>query len=208
MKNLRSISVLLCFCVCCFSCSTEETNSKANALERELESPNEGVLQVDNVTYVFKSQGETAKFQEEEKQYNYVFPEGHTYIARESMSKHAGASILIENEETKEFIKLSHLEKLQNGKVRFDVELSTGDVYSSVTYSSDKQLLAQTQKWHDEPWMIASSSVVQAFMEPSLTSACTTTVSACSKDSGNALLALEHSQGWFTPVQACEVECL
>lgn len=208
MKNAFRIFGLLFLAVSLHSCSTEEESTDESALEKELALQNEGVLKVASTTYVFKPTGETTKFNLENREFDFKFEEAINYRVVENEMKHEDAEWLIENPDTDEFIILSNFEVLSNGSLEFDVELSTGDKFFSVIFQPKKGTLAQNGKWHDNmPVVQDPGMVLQAFTEPSVSNGCKAAVAACERGGGRALLALTHAQGWFTPAQACRVEC-
>lgn len=208
MKSTLKIFGLFFLAVSLHSCSTGEESTEETALEKELTLQNDGVLKVASTTYVFKPTGETVKFNLENREFDFRFEEAINYRVVENEMKHEDAEWLIENPDTDEFIILSHFEVLSNGNLQFDVELSTGDRFFSVIYQPKKGAVVKSGKWHDM-WPVVEDPalVLQAFTEPSASNGCKAAVAACERGGGRAVLALTHARGWFTPAQACKVEC-
>lgn len=208
MKNVFKFFGLFVLALGLFSCSTEEETAAVSALEKELALENEGVLKVASTTYIFKTTGETVKFDLEDREFGFKFDEAINYRAAENEMKHEDAEWRIENPATDEFIVLSHFEILKNGSLQFDVELSTGEKFYGVNYQPKKGATYRDEKWHDM-WPVVQDPglVLEAFTEPSLSNGCRAAVAACERGGGKATLALTHAQGWFTPAQACKVEC-
>lgn len=208
MKNVYKFFSLFVLALVLFSCSTEDETAEVSALEKELALENEGVLKVASTTYIFKNTGETVKFDLEEREFVFKFDQAINYRPVENEMKHEDAEWRIENPATGEFIVLSHFEILNNGSLQFDVELSTGDKFFGVNYQPKKGVIYRNEKWHDM-WPVVQDPalVLEAFTEPSLSNGCKAVVAACERGGGRATLALTHTRGWFTPVQACRVEC-
>lgn len=207
MKKVLKMLPVYAIALALFSCSTEEETVETSALELELSQENSGVLEVGSTTYIFKKSGETAKFNEDNLQFDFRFTQDLNFTIQENTQKHAGGELLITNPETDEFIRVFHIEQLGVRTVQFDVELSNGQNYDNVVLETAEDIASNSGKWHDDPALEMESSITGAFIEPTQSQQCSAAVAACEKSQGRATIVLTHSKSWFTPAQACEVEC-
>lgn len=210
MKNITQlISGIFLLTITLYSCSTETTEEVVSgALDQELALENNGVLQVESHTYVFKNSGETAKFTNEDRDFNFKFINDFSFTAV-STDKHAIEGLTITNAETGEFIKLSNFEELKNGFFKFDVELSTGRVITSVMYKPGTGNI-QTAKWHGDPLLQEPSPFIGALIEltqDGLVGKCRAAYEVCSRTNGVSTIALTNGNGWFTAIESCSLEC-
>lgn len=205
MKNVFKMLPLLAMAVTLFSCSTEEETVETSALDLELNLENSGVLEVGSTTYIFKKSGETVKFNNEDLQFGFRFTHDLNFTIQENTEKHSGGELLITNPETEEFIRVSRIEQLGLRTVQFDVELSNGQKYNDVILETKKDIASG--KWHEDPALAMESSVMEAFIEPAQSGNCSAAVVACERSQGRATIVLTSAKSWFTPAQACKVEC-
>ena len=210
MKNITQfISGIFLLTITLYSCSTDTAEEVVpSALTKELAQANNGVLEVEATTYVFKTSGETAKFIHENRDFNFRFVNAFSFNA-EASEKHAIEGLTITNSETGEFIRLSNFEELKNGFFRFDVELSTGLVIPSVMYKPGTGNI-QTGKWHGDPLLSEPSPFIGALIELSqegLVGKCRAAYEVCSRTNGVSTIALTNGKGWFTAIESCSLEC-
>lgn len=211
MKNTyKLISGVFILCIALYSCSTEtEEVPQESALEMELKLNNAGVIEIGSTTYVFKTTGETVKFINEDRAFDFEFGNEMNFTAQRSGSRHVGESLLITNSETGEFVKYVHFEELKNGALKFDIELSTGQKFNSVVYTPGKSS-PESSKWHEEPPLALTTTVLKATLQNSqqdLSSSCKAAIEACKRSGGHASVVLNNQQGWFTTPATCEVVC-
>lgn len=209
-QTYQMITGVLLLCTGLYSCSNDTTEAPGeNALEMELKLENDGSFQVASATYVFKSSGETVKFVDENKVFEFKFDNEQIFTAQKSGEKHVGESLLITNSVTRETINLQHFEELKNGALKFDVELSTGEKFRSVIYTPGTGS-SNSQRWHDEPAPGLTKNVLKATLQLSqqdLSSSCTTALENCTRTGGNASVVLNNQHGWFTTPASCRVVC-
>lgn len=206
MKNtLKTISSVLLLAITLYSCSTDSEETVVNALEQELQLENNGVLQIESTTYIFKKSGETSKFINEDAQFDFSFVDQINYVTEGIEYKHVVDGLLVTNPETQEFIKFNHFEELKNGKIRFDLELSNGQKYYAVTINS---IAAFDSKWHDDPPRAIQSPVVGALIEIAQEdSYYVSEVEGCAKGGGRPAISMKKGQKWFAAPQNSSVSC-
>ncbi len=192
------------------SCSTEseETTDTSKELEQELALEYDGVLKIESTTYIFKKTGETAKFLNEDRDFNFKFVNELLYNAT-TTNKHAIEGLTVTNPETKEFMVFSNLEESKSGFIRFDLEFSTGQTLSSVMYKPGKSI-ASSGKWHGEPMLDEPSPVIGAMIEFSqqeLVKECRAVLEVCTNTNGVPTVTLINGKGWFTEIEACSLVC-
>lgn len=208
MRNTyKLLSGLFLLTITLYSCSTEnEETTPLNALEAELALENNGVLQIESSTYIFKSAGETVKFDSENRIFDFTFQNGINYIVEKNDGKHEGEEATVTNPETGEFIKFSGLHELKNDRVEFDLELSTGQIFESVTYKFDRSLLDES-KWHDMLTIAVTSSVIEAAVQHhGISAECKAAIVSCAQSGGKPAVTFDATEGWFT-ARSCSVEC-
>ena len=211
MKN--RITLLIGILVLLFSfqsCTTEteEKNITGKELEEELALENNGVLKIEAITYIFKKTGETAKFLHEDRDFNFKFVDELSYSTSTS-SKHAIEGLTITNPKTGEYMILSNFETLKSGFDQFDIELSTGQILTSVLFKAGKANNT-SNKWHDG-WPIAEepSPVIGAMIELSQQDSlkeCSSN-NACSGVGETSTINLTNGESWFGGIEDCSVEC-
>lgn len=212
MKNtFKFLSGILALLVSLQSCSTstEEVEVDAKELEEELALANNGVLKVEAITYIFKETGETAKFLDEDRDFNFRFVNELPYSTTIT-NKHSIEGLTITNPETGEYMILSNFEELKNGFDQFDIELSTGQILTSVLFKSG-EANQSSNKWHDG-WPIVDepSPVIGAMIELSLQdslSECSANAQACSNADNASTISLTNGNSWFGEIEDCTVEC-
>ncbi|MBZ9630693.1 hypothetical protein LB465_07865 [Salegentibacter sp. LM13S] len=210
MKNITKLFLgIFIFTITLQSCSTEsEENATVQELEQELALENDGVLKIQSATYIFKKSGETAKFLSDNWDFNFKFVNELSYDAT-STNKHAIEGLMITNPNTDEYMVFSNFEELKNGFLKFDAELSTGEVLSSVLYKPGKAN-ASLNKWHGDPMLEEPSPVIGAMIEMSqqaVVKQCRAASEVCSNTNGVPTVALTNGKGWFTAIEACSIEC-
>lgn len=192
------------------SCSSEEDTKELNALEQELSVSNMGFLTVESTTYVFKTTGETAKFVNNDRAFDFTYSNDLNYRVSGSDSKHEGDDILVENTETNESIRLFNFKELKNNRVQFDVELSNGKKFFSVVYNSKSQLISDMNKCHDGPCRQVNEPAINSLLEISqdeATGPCKEAIASCVKAGGIPNVTISRGNGWFTGSESCVVEC-
>lgn len=209
MKNKLLIGIFL-LTISLQSCSTEseETNSAANELEQELALENNGVLKIESTTYVFKETGETAKFENTERDFNFKFINELSYSAT-ATSRHAIEGLTVTNPETDEYMVFSDFEELKNGVFRFNIELSTGQTISSVLHKPGKAN-ASPNRWHEHNLVDEPTSVIGAmieFSQQALVRQCRAAFEVCANTTGVSVVALTNGKGWFSEIESCYLEC-
>lgn len=191
------------------SCSNDQQeNEDLNALEQELLLENKGFLEIGSTTYVFRNTGETVKFVETARQFDFVFTNEIVFKAASDVSKHTDEDFIYTNPQTNEFVRIHNVEVLKNRNVKFDVEFSTGQKLSSVI--SGPNASANAGKWHKEPYFASHPEILSGLMEKSqisLSSDCTSAIDICSKAGGNASVQLNKGGAWFTTPETCQVVC-
>lgn len=208
MRNTyKLLSGLFLLTITLYSCSTENDEiTQVNALEAELALENNGVLQIESSTYIFKSAGETVKFENENRVFDFTFQNGINYTVEKSDGKHEGEEATVTNPETGEFIKFSGLHELKNDRVEFDLELSTGQTFESVTYKFDRSLLDES-KWHDMLTIAVTTSVIEAAVQHhGLPADCKAAIVSCAQSGGKPTVTFNAAKGWFAE-RTCNVEC-
>lgn len=210
MKNTyKIISGLLFLTIGLYSCSTDnDAVPTESALEKELAMENKGMFEIESNTYIFKESGETIKFIASARAFEFSFSNELNFKVEKIDAKHAGEEVIITNPETEEFIRFSHIKELNSTSLKFDVELSNGQVFNSVIYKFDKNV---TQKWHNEDWpAIANEGVLGALMEISqseLSTQCAASIQECARSGGSPSVTMNKATGWFASPDACQVEC-
>ncbi|QED36630.1 hypothetical protein FK178_02385 [Antarcticibacterium arcticum] len=209
--TFKLITAILFLSIGLQSCSsdTEETLD-LSALDQELALDNNGFLEIESTTYVFKNSGETVRFNNEERAYDFVFTNGINYKASGGISKHAGEELVITNPETDEFIRFYHFEEVKKGLLKFDVELSTGKIYKSVTYKFGEAFTTQDQKCHEWPCVSISANVLGSMIEMSantLSADCQNAVDACTRAGGKSSVTIQKEVLWFASARTCNVQC-
>ena len=208
-KITQSLLSILLLSVILHSCSTDsEENPAANQeLEKELALENDGVLKIQSTTYIFKKTGETAKFISQDRDFNFKFVNELSFEA--SQNKHAVEGLKITNPETDEYLIFSHFEELKNGFVKFDAELSTGEVLRSLMYKPGNAN-GSPNKWHDEPVIGVTTPVIGAMIEFSQEEQlrnCRAALAVCANTNGVPTVALTNGKGWFTSIESCAIDC-
>jgi|SRR5690606_11013243 len=208
-KTYKIISGLFLFSVLITSCSSEEETIELSALENELSLAHNGTLTVESTTYIFKDSGETTKFVEDKRAFDFTYSGELNYTAT-SESKHEGDDLIITNPETAEFIRLSHFKDLKSNKLQFDVEFSNGKKFNSVVYNSQSKLVTDNGKCHDDPCRNVDLNTINSLMEfaqDDATGSCKETVAACASAGGKPSLSIKRGHRWFTSPESCTVEC-
>lgn len=210
MKNTyKLITGLFLLAFTLNSCSTDtQEKEDLNALEQELQLENKGFLEVGTTTYVFKQTGETVKFVETNRQFDFVFTNDLDYKFESDNSKHSDEEFIYTNPQTNEFIRIHNVEELKNRQVKFDVEFSTGQSISSIISGPGSSVDAG--KWHKEPYFASHPEILSGLVESSqlsLSSECTSTIDICKKNGGKASVILNKAGSWFTTPETCQVVC-
>ncbi|UJH92184.1 hypothetical protein LZ575_06305 [Antarcticibacterium sp. 1MA-6-2] len=208
MKNkIKLVTGIFLLTLTLYSCSSDSEETAVNALENELALENNGILAIESTTYIFKQTGETAKFLSENRDYNFKFVNDLSYTTTED--KHAIEGLTITNPETGEFMIFSNFEELKSGFFRFDVELSNGQLISSVKYKPGTAS-SSSNKWHGDPLIKEPSPVIGALIELSEAEnvkQCRAALNSCSNTGGVPTIALTNGKGWFTAIEACSLVC-
>jgi len=210
-KTLHLITAVLMLFVFLQSCSTasDDEGIAAGELEKELALENNGILKVESATYIFKHTGETAKFLDNDRDFNFRFQNEFSYEFPEA-DKHAIEGLTITNPETEEYMVLSNFEELKSGFFRFDVKLSTGQIISSVMLKPGKSN-NNSNKWHDGwPVVEEPTPVIGAMIEISQQESikqCRAASQVCANTNGIPTIALTNGKGWFTAIEDCALEC-
>lgn len=211
MKNTyKIISGLFLFSILFTSCTSEEETNEISALEQELSMKNSGTLTVESTTYIFKANGETAKFVKNERAFDFSFSDDLNYSASRSEGKHNGEDLIITNLDTEEEIRLHNFKELKNNRLQFDMDLSNGSKFFSVVYNSQSQLITDSNKCHDGPCRIVNEHAIQSFLEMAqadATGSCNDAIAACVKAGGKPSVTITRGNGWFTASESCVVEC-
>lgn len=206
MKNRISLlSGIFLLTITLNSCSKEnEETTEITALENELQLAHLGFLEVESTTYVFKDDGANVKFTNSNRDFDFNFVDELSYKVSES--KHEGEELLITNPETEEFIRFYNFENLKNGKLQFDLELSTGQNFYSVTYNGKS---ANLLKWHTD-WPVFEPQVLEAVImmsDEGNASNCSAALAQCANSGGNAGMTIKKNHIWFTTPASCTVTC-
>lgn len=209
MKNTyKIISGIFFLTFGLYSCSTDNDEAPMeNTLEIELAMENQGVFEIESNTYIFKEAGETVKFIAEDKAFDFSFLDALNYDVEKLDAKHAGQELVITNPETAEFIRFFNFYELNSTSLKFDVELSNGQIFKSVTYKFNKDI---TQKWHNEFTVAVNQSVLGAVIEISqfeMGAECGAAIAHCAESGGRPKVTMNKSNGWFAAPDICQVEC-
>ena len=208
-KTFKLITGLFILTISLNSCSTDSKEiEQLNALEQELQLENKGFLEVGTTTYVFKETGETVKFVEKNRQFDFVFTNDLVFKMESDNSKHSDEVFVFTNPQTNEFIRIHNVEELKNRQVKFDVEFSTGQRISSIISGPGSSV--SDGKWHKEPYFASHPEILSGLVETSqlsLSSECTSSIDVCSKAGGKASVKLNKAGAWFTTPETCQVVC-
>lgn len=193
------------------SCTSEvEETSAPSALDQELALENNGFLEVENTTYIFKKTGETVKFIDDQRAFDFVFSGEITYKASGGISKHEGEELVITNPVTEEFIRFYHFQELKKGMLKFDVDLSNGKSYKSVIYKYGEAFTSEDQKCHEWPCVSIAATVLESMIEMSLNSLsgdCQAALDVCANAGGNSSVTIPTEVLWFATAKPCNVKC-
>ena len=193
------------------SCTNEVEETPApSALDQELALENNGFLEVENTTYIFKKSGETVKFIDDNRAFDFVFSDEITYKASGGISKHEGEELVITNPDTQEFIKFYHFQELKKGMLKFDVDLSTGKTYKSIIYKYGEAFTSEDQKCHEWPCVSIAAVVLESMIEMSynsLSSDCQDALDLCARAGGNSSVTIPTEVLWFATAKSCNVKC-
>ncbi|MFO7721544.1 MAG: hypothetical protein R6W85_14055 [Gillisia sp.] len=209
MKNTyKIISGILFLTIGLYSCSTDNDETPIeNALQKELAMQNQGVFEIESNTYIFKEAAETVKFIAEDRVFDFSFLNELNYDVEKIDAKHAGQEVVITNPETAEFVRFFHFEELNSTSLKFDVEVSNGQIFKSVIYKFNKDV---SQKWHNEFTVAVNQSVIGAVIEISqnaLGAECGAAIAHCAQSGGRPKVTMNKTQGWFAAPDTCQVEC-
>jgi len=211
MKNTyKIISGLFLFSILFTSCTSEEEANDISALELELSLANAGILTVESTTYIFKNSGETTKFIEDQRAFDFTYTGDLNYTITIGEAKHAGDDLIVTNPQTQEFIRLSHFKDLKNNKLQFDVEFSNGKKFYSVVYNSSSDLISDSEKCHDYPCRNVDLNTINSLLEfaqDDSAGSCKDVVAACARTGGKPSLSIKRGHRWFTSPESCSVEC-
>lgn len=203
------ITAVLILSITLYSCSTDSTEApQENALEKELNLENDSYLQLGSETFIFKSTGETAKYVDDNKAFDFIFDNEQIFTAQKIEEKHGNETILITNSVTGETVKLLHYEELKNGVLKFDVETSSGLKFNSMIYTP-RAGYSNAQRWHEEPPAF-SKNVLKTTLQlaqQSQNSSCQNAIDNCTTSGGTATVTLNNQHGWFTTPASCQVVC-
>ena len=193
------------------SCTSETEEAQApSALDQELALENNGFLEVESTTYIFKKSGETVKFIDDDREFDFVFSDEITYRASGGISKHEGEELVITNPDTEEYIRFYHFEELKKGMLKFDVDLSTGKSFKSVVYKYGEAFTTEDQKCHEWPCVSIASTVLESMIEMSynaLTSECQAAMDVCATAGGKSSVTIQKEVLWFASAKSCNVKC-
>lgn len=208
MKNTyKLLSGLFLLTITLYSCSSESDETpELNALEAELQLENKGVLQIESSTYIFKTTGETAKFNNITRDFEFSFQDDLNYTVEISEGKHEGEEATVTNIETGEYIVFSDFHELKNDRIEFDLELSTGQTFETVTYKYDRSDIDDS-KWHIPFAIAVSPSVIEAAVQHhGLPADCKAAIVSCAQSGGKPTVTFNAAKGWFAE-RTCNVEC-
>ncbi|MCM4158399.1 hypothetical protein DHB64_00625 [Antarcticibacterium sp. W02-3] len=205
--TLKFLGLFLCTGIL-VSCSADpEEVPQLSALEKELQLEHNGVLEIENNTYLFKD-AETAKFLGGDLDYSFNYSNELEFELVERTTRHPGADILVKNPASDEYIIFTHIVELSNGGFKFNLEFSNGVIINSVRYFPSKD---KTEKWHDV-WIIQPDSELTGALIESANTAinadCRAAVNVCNRSGGKALVNYHSGSIWFATAAACEVQCL
>lgn len=193
------------------SCTSEVEETPApSALDQELALENKGFLEVENTTYIFKKTGETVKFINDQRAFDFVFSGEITYKASGGISKHEGEELVITNTFTQEFIRFYHFQELKKGMLKFDVDLSNGKSYKSVIYNYGEAFTSEDQKCHEWPCVSIAAVVLESMIEmsySSLSNECQAALDVCANAGGNSSVTIPTEVLWFATSKPCNVKC-
>lgn len=208
MRNTyKLLSGLFLLTITLYSCSSEnEDTPQLNALEAELALENTGVLEIESSTYIFKATGETAKFNNTTRDFDFTFQEDLNYTVELSEEKHEGEKATVINPETGEYLKFSDFHELKFDRIQFDLELSTGQTFRNVIYHFDRSQIDES-RWHIPFAIAVTSSVIEASVQHhGLNADCKTAIVSCAQSGGKPAVSFNAAKGWFYE-RTCSVAC-
>ncbi len=206
-KTFRTLAGVFLCALTFYSCSSEsEDMINENALDQELNLTHTGVFTMEEISYVFKESGETGKFIDGDRAFNFQFENEFQFEIGQSTGRHEGEEIIVTNPVTGEFIRFYHFLQPKAGTYQFDVELSTGQKFYSVVYKRGAQPDA-TNKWHKEPPLTVESPIIGAVIELSDTSSnCKADIDRCIGAGAVPFVNFHKGDAWFA-ASTCAVVC-
>lgn len=206
-STIKSMAGLFLCAGLLFSCSADpEEPIQESALERELKLDHNGLIEIENTTYLFKN-SETSKFLNGDLDYSFNYSNELEFELEERSTRHPGADILVRNPASEEYIIFTHIVELTDGGFKFNLELSNGVIINSVKYFPSKE---RVEKWHDVWIFEPESDLLGALLESAnatVNANCRAAVNVCSTSGGKPLVNLHSAALWFATAAACDVQC-
>jgi hypothetical protein len=194
-----------------FSCSSDKN-------ETTVLPENKGVLKYENKTYVFKEDGLTSKYLNGKKEFDFHYENllktDAKLVAKKSSTNRNGEDeqvIIVENNQTGEFVEFSNINEIGENKISFDVTTSNGLTFNNLEFESDELNLTTVNSTQNKYcWqcvIIVVGTLVDAVVElasDNYDSNCNAAIKACGSAGVKTITIID--QGWFTPA-SCTVVC-
>jgi hypothetical protein len=172
--------------------------------------PNNGYLIHNDKTLIFKKEGYTQKFINNELAYNYSFENEVQFNLKTKSNAASKQDIIIENPDYDDYIILSNVEAIEDDIIEFDVEISSGIQLNSLLlhgYSIDDFSEATLTSNCPQCYVGLVLAVIEAVIEISdddIDSNCRAAINAC--ESGGGLANVKITSNWLGTTN-CEVTC-
>ena len=207
-KTFKTMAGVFLCVLTLYSCSSESDGIIVeNALQQELDLLHNGVFEFETTSYVFKESGETRKFINGERTFDFQYENGLKFEIGGSTNRHEGEEIIVTNPVTNEFIRFYNFQLLKAGNYQFDAELSTGQKFYSLVYRIGNKPVA-ANKWHKDPPLTVDSPMVGALIELSTSSNsnCNAEVDRCIGAGAVPFVNFHKGDAWFSAT-TCTVVC-
>jgi hypothetical protein len=179
---------------------------------------NKGVLKYKNKTYVFKEDGLTSKYLDDKKEYDFKYENliksDAKLVTKKSLANRNGEDeqvIIVENNQTGEFVEFSNINEIGENKISFDVTTSNGLTFTNLEFESDELNLTTVNSTQNKYcWqcvVIVVGTLVDAVVQlasDNYDSNCNAAIKACGSAGVKTITIID--QGWFTPA-SCTVVC-
>lgn len=202
---MKKIKIVVLACLVLLSCNENETlNEKKITLTETLNQKNDGIIKLDEKTYVINKKGYIQKFTNENLEYNFDYKnEFQLKISEDGFKKSNSNELIVTNLISNEFIIFKNQIKLDENTIKFDALTSNGILLKDLTYTTNKN--SNSSYKCPACWVWVSLKVVEIIVDAAsdnYDSNCKAALSAC----GDACVAsIQIIDGWFT--DSCTVTC-